>query len=97
MNNEGIQKHKPLIKPRYPQDYELEWGEDVPPAVLTHLVRVCDMLSGYVDQEAVSVGKLAYKLVHQTDIQDSVICLMFNIRQEEAAKIRRKMIKDKRL
>ena len=90
-------ERRPLIKPRYPQDYDLEWGEDVPDAVLTHLVRLCDMVSGYVDQDMVSVGKLSYRIVHHSDVQDAVISLLFGTSQSESAKIRRKMINNRKL
>lgn len=92
MTNQGIKKpakRKPT--------YELEWGSNVPPVVLTHLLTLGDLLSGYVDQESVSVGRLAYKVVHNIDVQNAVICLLFDLPQDEAAKMRRQLIGKKKL
>lgn len=92
-----ITRKKPLIKPLYPADYRLEWGEDVPESVLTHMVRLCDLLASYVDQDAISVGKLAHRIVHHPDTQAAVLALTFELKQSDAAGLRNRLIGKRKL
>lgn len=96
MPTEGT-KSKPLVKPPFKPYYELEEDNGLPECVLTHFMSAADFLSGYIDQRKNSVGKVCYKLGNHPDMQIYVISLLFDVNQDQASKIREKMIGNKKL